>query len=273
MSETTTTQAGAQPQTTQPAADAAPPDPRAWLPEEFRGDKGFEKFQDIGALAKSYRETAKFVGADKATLVRLPKDEADAAAWGEVWNKLGRPEKPEGYTFEGMDDMPGLDAFRVAAHGAGLPAKQAAAVAKWYAEHQAAQRETMRVEAEGTLKQEWGAAFDERLTSARKALDQFGGEELREWMERSGFGNHPGVIRMFSKVAQQMAEPGALKGGGSGQQPGAATLAPAEAKAEWDMLQRDGDFMKKYLAGNGPEAARVRRLYAQMHPGMTTLSA
>lgn len=256
----------------QGAADAGQQDARAWLPEEFRGDKAFEKFGDIGALAKGYRETVKFVGADKATLLRLPQDEA-APEWGEVWAKLGRPEKPEGYSFDGLDDLPGLDAFRTAAHAAGLPAKQAAAVAKWYAEHQGQQRDALRAEAETTLKKEWGAAFDERLHGARKAMDQFGGQELREWIERSGFGNHPGVIRMFAKVAQQLAEPGALKGGGGGQQPGAGNLAPAEAQAEWERLQRDQEFMGKYLSGNGPETERVRRLFAMMHPGTTSSGA
>ena len=248
-------------------------DARGWLPEEFRSDPAFEKFTDLGALAKGYRETVKFVGADKATLVRLPKDEADAAAWGEVWSKLGRPEKPEGYTFDGLDDLPGLDGFRKVAHEAGLPAKQAGALAKWYADHQGEQREQMRTSTERALREEWGAAYDERLHSAKKLVEQVGGKDMLEFVERSGFGNHPAVIKLFAKLAAQVAEPGALKGGGSGQQPGAGNLAPAEATAEWERLQRDHEFMAKYIKGNGPEVEQSRRLFAMMYPGTTNISA
>ncbi len=250
----------------------APTDPRGWLPEEFRADKAFEPFKDIGALAKSYRDTVKFVGADKATLLRLPKDEA-APEWADVWTKLGRPEKPDGYTFEGIEDMPGLDGFRQAAHEAGLPTKAAQKLAGWYAQHQDQQREQMRASTEQALRQEWGAAYEERIHSAKKLVEQVGGKEMIDFVERSGFGNHPTVIKMLAKLAGQVAEPGALKGGGGGSQPGAGALSPAEAKAEWEQLQRDREFMGKYLSGNGPETERARRLFAQMHPGMTSVSS
>jgi hypothetical protein len=260
MSETATT-------ATPDAAPAAASGPEwmASLPDDMRADASLARFKDVGGLAKSYRELERFTGADKASLLKLPKDEA-APEWSDVWAKLGRPEKPEGYTFEGLEDMPGLDGFRQAAHTAGLPAKQAQVLAKWYAEHTGQQREALRTEAETTLKQEWGAAFDERLHQARKAMDQYGGDDLREWIERSGFGNHPGVIRMFAKVAQAVAEPGALKGGGGGQGPGAGNLSPSEAKARHQELTADREFMNKYYAGDRQAREEMRRLFDMMAP-------
>lgn len=264
MSETATAPAGGE--TAAPAAPvAAASDGRAWLPEAYRADPAFASFDGVEKLAKSFKDTQQFVGADKATLLKLPKDDSPDG-WNELWAKLGCPETPAGYAFEGMDDMPGLDGFRNAAHAAGLPAKQAAAIAGWYAKHQGEQREAMRVDAENTLTKEWGAAYRDRAHSARQALDKFGGDELRDFIEKSGFGNHAGVIRMFAKVAEAVAEPGALKGGASGEQPGAGALTPNEAQIEWKNLQRDPEFMAKYMNGSGPEVDKAKRLFALMHP-------
>lgn len=268
MSET-----AAPPATPMPAnlPDATPSpstaDARSWLPEEYREDKAFAKFKDIGSLAKGYRETVSFVGADKNTLLKLPQDEA-APEWSEVWNKLGRPETPAGYTFEGLDDFPAeaLDGFRSAAHAAGLPAKQATALAKWYADHQGQQREALRTDAEASLRKEWGATFDERIHSARKVMDQFGGDEVRDFIERSGFGNHAAVIRMFAKVAEQIAEPGALKGGQAGAQPGPSAMTPAEARAEIDTLRADREFMDKYFRRDAEAVKRMRHLWDMAAP-------
>lgn len=264
MSETATAApAGGQQDGGQQAAPAG--DARAWLPEAYRADPAFASFDGVDKLAKSFKDTQQFVGADKATLLKLPKDEA-APEWNDVWAKLGRPETPAGYSFEGIEDMPGLDGFRTAAHAAGLPAKQAQALAGWYAKTQGEAIEAMRVDAENTLGKEWGAAFKERTHAAKQMLDKFGGDELRDFIEKSGFGNHAGVIRMFAKVAEAVAEPGALKGGGSGAQPGAGALTPAEAQAEWTSLQRDPEFSAKYMRGDGPAVERAKRLFAQMHP-------
>lgn len=244
---------------------AAAGDARAWLPEAYRSDPTFEPIKDLDGLAKSYKHAQQKLGVPPDQLLRLPKDDSPDG-WNEVWTRLGRPETPAGYTFEGIEDMPGLDGFRTAAHAAGLPAKQAQALAGWYAKHQGEQREAMRVDAENALGKEWGAAFKERTHAARQMLDRFGGPELRDFIEKSGFGNHAGVIRMFAKVAEAMAEPGALKGGASGEQPGAGTLTPDEARQEWQTLQRDPEWMAKYMRGGGPEVEKARRLFALMHP-------
>ena len=41
---------------------------------------------------------------------------------------------------------------------------------------------------------------------AKRALDKFGSEALRDALNESGFGNHPEVVRVFSRIGKAMSE-------------------------------------------------------------------
>jgi hypothetical protein len=257
-----------------PAASAAttPPaaDPREWLPAEFRTDSAFEPFQDITQLAKSYRDTAKMVGADKNTLLRLPKD-PDAPEWADVWAKLGRPETPDAYKFEGEVGLSEEQAaaFRAQAHALGLPQRQAEGILKFHAAQQAAAREQLQTLGVNSLTEEWGAAFDDRVKVAVKAAELYGGPELMQVLKDTGLGYHPAIVRAFAKVGMEITEPGELRGGSGGQRTG-GRLAPAEAQAEIGKLYQSAEFTKAYYDRDNPgHAEAVRRMEAlaeQAHP-------
>jgi hypothetical protein len=51
-----------------------------------------------------------------------------------------------------------------------------------------------------------GEKFEENLGIAKKALDAFGSPELTEYLQLSGAGNHPEVIRAFVKVGKAISE-------------------------------------------------------------------
>lgn len=51
-----------------------------------------------------------------------------------------------------------------------------------------------------------GTAFDESLGSARSALDHFATPELMEILETSGMGNHPEIVRVFSRIGKAVKE-------------------------------------------------------------------
>jgi len=58
-----------------------------------------------------------------------------------------------------------------------------------------------------------GIDFDKNLGFARKAIDEFGSQELIEALNFSGMGNHPAVVRAFWKIGKAMAEDGFVSGG------------------------------------------------------------
>lgn len=69
-----------------------------------------------------------------------------------------------------------------------------------------------------------GAKFNENLSVAQKALKQFASEGLIEYLNSSGLGNHPEVIRTFVKVGKAISEDSFVVGG----QGGARATDPAK---------------------------------------------
>lgn len=253
-------------------AAAGTTDARAWLPEEYRADPAFASFNDVGSLAKSFRDTQAFVGADKAQLLKLPKDEADAAAWGEVFTKLGRPEKPDGYKFEapeGAVPPEVLGGFAEAAHGAGLSQKQAAQVLGYYTTTLEAQAVAQTQAATQALRTEWGNAFPDKVHNLTRLLTQAGGQEALDAFNAIGGGRNLVLLKALSKLADQAAEPGTLKGGSGGGM--GAAMTPAQATQQLAAKKLDPEFMKAYQnadhAGHGAAVQEMAALYAQAHPG------
>ena len=51
-----------------------------------------------------------------------------------------------------------------------------------------------------------GAAYDQNITIAAKAIDTFGGPKLREFFNQTGIGNHPDVIDTFVNIGKAIQE-------------------------------------------------------------------
>ena len=52
----------------------------------------------------------------------------------------------------------------------------------------------------------FGSKWQEEISKAVRAANAFGGEELRQLLEKTGLGNHPVIVRTFYAVAQRMSE-------------------------------------------------------------------
>ena len=73
-------------------------------PEELRNEPSLRTFTDPGALAKSYVNAQRMIGADK---IAIPSKSATPDEWREVYTKLGAPTEVGGY--ELGDDAPLAD--------------------------------------------------------------------------------------------------------------------------------------------------------------------
>lgn len=51
-----------------------------------------------------------------------------------------------------------------------------------------------------------GSAFKENVENAFRALNAYGSQALRDALDSTGFGNHPELIRVFSRIGKDMAE-------------------------------------------------------------------
>jgi hypothetical protein len=139
---------------------------------------------------------------------------------------------PDKYEFKDADKMDPtvLGSFSEAAKAANLTQDAAQKLLETMAP-KLAERTQERVkavhkqwtEASTTDKEFGGEKLKENLGVARKALDQFGSPELKTFLEDTGLGSHPDVIRMLYRVGKAISEDKFV--GGS-----AVTTAPDPAK-------------------------------------------
>lgn len=235
----------------------------AWLPnastEEiaFAQSKGWAKdTPPADAVFRSYHNLQKTFGADKAgNTVVLPGEKADEATLNTFYNRLGRPEKSDGYTAK---EIAGLNAdqskdFLEAAHKAGFTDKQVAAIKEWndgQATKVNAELETnVKVEfakQEATLKQEWGAKFDDNVAAAKIAAAKLGLTSDQVTAMQIALG-YDGVMKMIAQIGTGLGE-GKFETGDKGRAGGEHNniMTPEQAKAELNKLGSDKDFMKAW---------------------------
>ena len=78
-----------------------------------------------------------------------------------------------------------------------------------------------------------GAKFKETAANSRHVINTFGTPELKKMFEDTGLGNHPELIRVFSKIAPLIKEDSSVGGGGPAGGDGdiASRMYPNEAKS------------------------------------------
>lgn len=246
-----------------------------WLGEapdelhEFAQANGYKGPADV---VTNVRELQKFLGADKAGRgLILPKDEADADGWGQVWAKLGRPEKAEGYglaTLEGADPkFAGAAAEKF--HELGLSEKQAKGLAEWWGKELTANSEAESqsyLEKASTemaeLEAEWGQAAEKNQEIARRGAQAFGfsAEELDKIERALGT---KALMGRFLEVGRKLGEDVLPAGAGAGE----GRLTPAAAQERIAEKLGDKEFMAKIRAKDPRSQQELDRLYQAAYRG------
>lgn len=105
------------------------------VPESYRDKPYMKEIDSIDKLFEQFDNSQKLIG--KKT-VGVPTAESSMEEWNEFYNKMGRPESPDKYEFESVEDFPEdmkrsetqEKALRQIFHEAGLTASQAKNVVK-----------------------------------------------------------------------------------------------------------------------------------------------
>ncbi|MDX7275493.1 peptidase [Serratia marcescens] len=155
-------------------------------------------------------KTAEELAAEKEAKEKADKEAAEKA---EKEKKPAAPEKYELSAPEGQElDANALAVFEPIAKELGLSQEQAQKLVDIYPQIQQQQAEAWskqvadwgeQVKAD---KEIGGDKFNASVGAAQRALDQFGNTELREYLNASGLGNHPALVRFCAKVGKAMAE-------------------------------------------------------------------
>jgi hypothetical protein len=141
-------------------------------------DKGFiqsSNYADASAVIKALRDTKAFVGADKNTIIKVPKPAEDGTVdYSEVYKTLGRPDDAAGYGFEETDFS---KAVAPKLFELGITKSQADGLAKFMEEYGATSTTTAAEQAAAerekgiaALQKKWGAEYEVNSQVAAKAV-------------------------------------------------------------------------------------------------------
>ncbi|MEI9824931.1 peptidase [Klebsiella pneumoniae] len=148
----------------------------------------------------------------------------------------GAPEKYEFKPAEGQElDTAALEQFEPIARELNLTNEQAQKMVDLYGTKIMPMVQKQQAEAWQAQTEEWAATVKadkeiggDKLTAnlgvAQRAMDTFGTPALKEYLNGTGLGNHPELVKAFVKVGKAMSEDGVVTGKESGQRSAAEVL-------------------------------------------------
>lgn len=252
------------------------------LPDDIKGAPSLQSFKTVDDLAKSYISSQHLIGQNR---LPAPADNWTDQQWGELYGKLGRPEKPDGYAMptdvtlhEGfkIDDAKRVAAF-TEFHKLGLTKKQAEGVMRYYigamnsvAGEEDARRQTSFANGQAALKTAYGDKYDAVVQSAKNVLAKIGSPDFIKYLDETGLANDPEMVGFLFKVSQGISED-RLRSGGQNINP---SLDAGQALAEITRLETDEGFQKAYHDRTHPDhesaVQRILMLNGLAYPGKVT---
>lgn len=208
----------------------------------FKDDKGAEtqiklkehpsalKFKDAPSVLKSYIEAEKSLSGR----VAVPTDKSTPEERSAFWNKLGRPEKADGYKLTELKDLhpsiklgpEGAKPYLEMAHSLNITNEAADKLHSWFLKQMseaAKVSEKTALEAQAAskaaLEKEWGGKLAENLEASKKFVELVGGKDAVDAL--GDMGNNPALLKMLHKISTVISEDAIQKinggqGGGGG---------------------------------------------------------
>lgn len=237
---------------------ATPPPAAGWYDSfepELKGYVETKGFKDPKDLTLAYRNLEKLHGVPADQLLRLPKAD-DAEGMGKLYDRLGRPAKPEDYGLKGEGaEGEYLSNMAQWAHALGLSAKQVTGLVEKMAEygkaHDAksqAEIDRARAEASAALKTKWGAAYEKHASIVDRAAEEFGMEEADLVALRDAMGPAKAMEFLYN-IGSKLGESAFV----TGDRPAKGALTPEAARGRIQALQQDKAFGQR-LINKDPEA-------------------
>ena len=251
------------------------------LPEDIKADAVFRDIKNLDGLARSYKGQAHLLGVPKDQLLKLPVDLTDETEMGPIYERLGRPAKPEEYKLSAIEGVPAPEekfakpVFE-AAHKLGMTAKQMdgiygvlAGMAKQQQADAKAASDAVMAQNAAALKTEWGAAHDQKMREAIFATEQLEAKfpGLKAELDATKLGNLPALAKVFQMFGANLKEDGHVDGRATG---GDTLSSPTEAKQQIAALQADKRFQEAYQnrnhVGHAEAMRKMSALFEQAYP-------
>jgi len=198
---------------------AAPAEPTSWHADEYKEivtQRGWSAPDDV---LKSYVNLDKEMGGRE----KLPTAESSADEISAFYTKVGQvcpalivPDNADGYEIKDVpENVPRNEmmevAMRTVAKEQNIPKIAFEAQVKRYYDALSQQIAQARVEGENNLKGEWKDKYETNLEIAKRFARE-GGEEFIGFLEASGIGNNPVVIKAFYNYGTKTLDDSLIKG-------------------------------------------------------------
>lgn len=248
--------------------------PKYWNAEKYKADPQNYLKEYAQTVSGSYRHAESLLGGER---VPVPKDDRDEDGWNRWYAASGRPEAPDKYEFKRPAELPaGIDynedlekTYRQWAHANGLNKKQAASFYDGFVKHeidrhvafqQMRLQERTRIEAD--LMREHGPQYEGFVGNAKSVIAKYGDADFLKWLDESGQGNDPRMIRVLGRIGKDLGGTTKLKGSLPPE------VAPADldkAIAEHTAKNQDALFDKAHPQHDAAVRER-RRLFEMRFP-------
>lgn len=225
--------------------------PPEYIPAKFWDmEKKSAKVEDLG---RAYVNLERLVGREK---IPVPQSETDEDGWTRWYTAAGRPETPDKYEFKRPDalptDLPYDDeaekSFRTWAHVNGLNKKQANNLYDAYVKTQIDRhsawdsgQKQAKSKIEQDLRREHGSQYEGKVSLAKSAIREYADPDYIKWLDETGQGNDPRVIRSWIRVGEKMSGETKLRGN-----PAEAPANPADLdKAITEFRSKNAEVLYK----------------------------
>ncbi len=195
----------------------------AQLKDDLKTNADIAAMGSFDGLARGFLDRGvKLADTEKklAGMVAIPGADAKPEEVAAFYDRLGRPKTADEYKLENPELPEGVKlnpeltkTFVKTAHELGLTQNQAAALGKLYNDTQVqafnaakeAQAQAV-VKAGDALKTEWKDDFAANMEIVRRAFTTFGGDDFAKYMNESGIGNDPRVMKTFFNIGKAMMD-------------------------------------------------------------------
>ena len=238
-------------------------------------NKGWQSPADV---IKSYQGAEKLIGRDPNTLVALPRAD-DPAGFRAVMAKLGLPETPDKYEFAKADGLKADEGYvgwaKNTFHKVGMTAAQVKELTTEHNAYVAAQLKqqqtdyNLSVDADKkALLAEWRGGHERMMTAAKTAVNALGfTQPMIDAMERTV--GYAATMKHFAELGQKLGE-SSFSSGSQKTSTFGPTLAPAEAKVEWEKMKADPVMVAALKDTQHPNHKSAKekqtQLFAVMYP-------
>lgn len=249
------------------------------ISDEVKADPSFAEISkgDLNSTVKNLIDSQKTMG--RAILLPDEKDPDDKKVekYNSIYEKLGRPKTHADYNLEEIfgeehkDKGPELERYLKAFHEAGLSSRQAKRLVAEYAaemgEKAVSKEKALELLSTGDPDNKvdgWGEKTPEMVGVAKQGLAKFDPDgELTAWLESSGVGNQPAVLRFLHRVGASFREDSPPKT--TDRAGGAIDKTAAQSKVATIMNDRNHPYWDKAKAGHKEAIAEVYELNKIIH--------